>query len=263
MYKSSFVLLIAVLLILGSGALAQPTAENDSSDYSGSWAQVPDILSRIRVPKFPEQDYNVLDYGAVPGGTEDCRGAILEAIKDCNANGGGRVIVPEGTFLSNGPIHLKSYVNLHLAEGSTILFGTRTADYLPPVLMLYEGTRIYNYSPFIFAYKQKNLAITGTGTVNGQATEVWATWAQDPVKIEKDKQVRRQNNAGVPVAERVYGEGDKIRPGFIQFLECNNILLEDFLIIDSPFWCIHPVYCQNVTIRSVRLNTLNLTSSIT
>ena len=97
------------------------------------WAQVPEILARIRPPAFPARDFVITDYGAVAGGQADCTAAIAKAIDACAAGGGGHVVVPSGGFLT-GPIHLKSNVDLHLAAtNSTLKFSTNPKAYLPAV----------------------------------------------------------------------------------------------------------------------------------
>src|SRR5271157_5028901 len=125
------------------------------------WALVPGILARIQPPHFPDRDFDVLRYRAAEDGKTDCRPAIAQAIAECHTAGGGRVVVPAGDWLCNGPIHLAANVNLYLAEGATIRFGANPADYLPAVLVRWEGTRCRNYSPLIYAYGQDNIAITG------------------------------------------------------------------------------------------------------
>src|SRR5437588_837194 len=90
-----------------------------------------------------------------------------------NSIWGGRVISRRGRYLTNGPIHLASNVNLHVAEGATILFGGAPSDYLPAVLVRWESTRCYNYSPLVYAYRQENVGLTGKGTLDGQAHLFW------------------------------------------------------------------------------------------
>src|SRR5215469_13622997 len=115
---------------------------------SRGWSQdLAGIIGRIRPPRFQDRDFEVRRYGAVGDGKTDCRGAFAKAIAECHGTGGGRVVVPAGTYLCKGPIHLASNVNLHVAEGATIRFGTNPVDYLPAVLVRWESTRSYNYSP--------------------------------------------------------------------------------------------------------------------
>src|SRR3546814_12829524 len=104
----------------------------------------------------------ITDYGARKDIDFDCSEAFAAAINACNEAGGGRVVVPGGKFRT-GPIHLKSNVNLHLADSAEVLFSTDPDDYLPVVYTRFEGVEIMNYSPLIYAYDQENIAINGKG----------------------------------------------------------------------------------------------------
>lgn len=210
-----------------------------------------DILSRIRAPKFPDRDFSVRRYGATGDGKTDCRQAFASAITDCHAAGGGRVVVPAGVYVSNGPIHLASNVNLHVAQGATIRFGTNPADYLPTVLVRWESTRCYNYSPLIYALQQENIAVTGTGTLDGQAQSFWGEWK---AKQTPDQEALREMGAkGVPVEKRVFGDAHFLRPSLCEFQDCRNVLIEGVTMKGSPFWTMHPVFCANVTVRRVHV----------
>lgn len=134
----------------------------------------------------PEEPYGrtVIYYGE----------AIKAAIAECAANGGGRVVIPatgdnlpDNTPSSDdkgnvvyytGAVHLKSNVNLYIEEGAELAFvRNRTNEYYPIVLTQYEGSDCYNYSPFIYAFNEKNVAITGKGRLNGQAdSNNWSYW---------------------------------------------------------------------------------------
>ena len=216
------------------------------------------ILARIKAPQFAERDFPLTDFGAVKDG--DSTEAIAKAITACNAAGGGRVVVPAGVWLT-GAVHLKSNVNLHLAEGATLRFSPDPAKYLPLVLTRFEGIECMNYSPLIYAFEQENLAITGKGTLDGSATlETWWAW-NDPAKGRPTKQVAarkrldKQGTDGVPVAERIHGEGSFLRPVFIQPYRSKNVLIEGVKIINSPMWEMNPVLCTNVTVRGVSVVT--------
>jgi unsaturated rhamnogalacturonyl hydrolase len=161
-----------------------------------------------------------------------------------------------------GAVHLTSNVNLHLADGATLRFDPDPAKYLPVVLTRFEGIECMNYSPLVYAFEQENVVITGAGTLDGSASEetCWA-W-NDRSKGEPRKQVAdrdrldRQGTDGVPVAERVYGAGHFLRPSFIEFSRCKNVLIEGVSIVNSPMWEIHPVLCTNVTVRGVKIHSL-------
>src|SRR5207253_2372452 len=143
------------------------------------WAAVPGILARIKAPRFPARDFDITKYGAVAG-RGDSTEAIRKAIEACNSAGGGRVVVPAGVF-NTGAIHLKSNVNLFLSEGATLKFSTDPAKYTPLVYTRFEGTECMNYSPLIYAFEQENIAVTGSGTLDGSANESnWWAWTRKP-----------------------------------------------------------------------------------
>ena len=182
-------------------------------------------------------------------GITDCTEAFRNAIDECSAVGGGVVVVSGGTFLT-GSIHLKSNVDLCVKRGATIRFSTDPARYLPVVFARYEGTEVMNFSPFVYAFGQTNIAITGDGTLDGQGTS-WHSWksGSDP------KQLVEMASRGVPIEQRIFGEGHHLRPNFIVPIRCANVLIEGVHIVDSPMWVMNPVYCTNVTVQSVTVDT--------
>ncbi len=247
----SLYLLIGLTLLLSVPSYAEQ-----------GWEQLPQILTQIVQPQFPERDFVITAYGAVGDGKVDNTVAFRAAIAACHQAGGGRVVVPAGVYLT-GAIHLKSNVNLHLDKGATILFSRDHAKYLPVVYTRFEGVECFNYSPFIYAYEQENLAITGEGTLDGNAdTTVWWPWAgkkesgykQNGNSQNKDRDLLfAMAEKNVPVEKRVFGEGHYLRPNFIQFYKCKNILIEGVQIVRSPMWEIHPVLCENVTVQNVTI----------
>jgi polygalacturonase len=228
------------------------------------WQTVfPSIINRIKPPRFPQRTLYLNRFGAKPDGRTDCTAAFRNAIDQCSQAGGGRVVVPAGTYLT-GAIHLKSNVNLEVSEDATIKFSTNPKDYLPVVFSRWEGVELFNYSPFIYAFEQQNIAITGKGTLDGQSNnEHWWPWNGRPQYGWKEgmSQARPDRNAlfamaekGVPVRERVFGEGHYLRPQFIQPYRCQNVLIEGVTIQNSPMWEIHPVLCRNVIVQGVYIN---------
>lgn len=224
-------------------------------------SEYPRILGRIKPPKFPKRDFSIVKYGAKPGGTFDCREAIDKAIQDCSNAGGGRVVVPAGVFLT-GAIRLRSNVNLHISKGATLKFATDPKAYLPLVHTRWEGMELMHLSPFIYAYEETNVAITGRGTLDGQGKAFFWKWHGNP-RYGGDPDVLSQRPArarlyemmdrNVPVAERVFGEEHYLRPQFIQPYKCRNVLIEGVTIVDSPMWEVHPVLCENVIVRKLRI----------
>jgi len=215
-----------------------------------AWATVPSILANIVPPKFPHHDFIITNYGAVADGVTDNSEAFRKAIDACSQSGGGRVVVPAGTFLT-GAIHLENNVNLHLEEKALVRFTTNTDAYLPAVFTRYEGTEVMNYSPFIYAFEQTNIAVTGEGTFDGQGA-FWHAWwdASAPARLVK------MAASGVPASQRIFGGVAHLRPNFVEPVRCQNVLIEGIHLINSPMWVLSPVYCTNVTIRGVTVDTI-------
>jgi polygalacturonase len=219
--------------------------------------QLKSILAHIKAPTFPKRDFVVTNYGvkasSVLDSTLDAKPALQTAIEDCAKNGGGRVVVPAGEYFVKGALHLRSGVNLHLERGAALRFSVNPKDYLPLVLVRWEGTRCMNFSPLVYALNASNIAISGEGTLDGQTENFWHTWKklQEPDKIT----LRKLGNTpdSVPAAQRIFGEGHFLRPDLIQFHGCRNILVEGVTLKGSPFWTVHPVFCTNATFRNLTI----------
>ncbi len=245
------ILILLPLIYLNCSLFIKPQHNTEHPN----WDDAEVILKNISAPRFPDVDYLITDYGAVGDGETDNFAFFKKAIKECNEQGGGRIIVPKGVFLVKGPIHLKSNVHLYLSEGAVLRFSAEPQYYLPMVLTKWEGCELYNYSPFIYAYQATNVAVTGSGTIDGQAAGGFATWK---TKQKADQLLLRQmGNDGVPVYERLFGEGHWLRPSMIQPFGCKNVLIEGVTILDSPFWVVHPVFCNNVIVRNINVNSWN------
>jgi polygalacturonase len=254
--RKTAVIAFAVWLLLAHTPPLLHSAPRPAQSADEAWARVPEILKRIVPPSFPAQDFPITDHGAVGDGETDCTRAIHDAITACSNAGGGRVVVPAGTFLT-GAIHLKSNVNLHLERNAVIRFSTDPEDFLPVVFARFESTEVMNYSPFIYALDQENIAITGEGTLDGQGSKsIWHEWKQ--TGREDERRLVRMGDQGVPVAERVFGAGGKLRPNFVQPIRCRNVLIEDVRFVDSPMWVLNPVYCTNVTVRGITVDSKGL-----
>ncbi len=258
-WPSSRAICVALLVLVFQSAEAGFGAPSDSG-----WAHAAKIVKQILPPQFPARDFILTTYGAAGDGQTDCTEAFQKAIAACHAEGGGRVVVPAGAYLT-GAIHLKSNVNLHVAKDATILFSQDTRKYLPVVFTRFEGVEVMNYSPFIYAYEQENIAITGSGVIDGNASnEVWWPWKGKKEYGWKEGEPNGEADVaklfqmaedGVPVAQRVFGEGHYIRPNFIQPYKCKNVLIDSVTLKRSPMWEIHPVLCENVTVSHVTVST--------
>src|SRR5687768_5872366 len=202
--------------LLGRGAAGIALFPHMAFAGADPWkAEYRKILGRIRPPRFRKRDFSILKFGAKSGGQLDCREAINNAIDACKKAGGGRVVVPAGVYLT-GAIRLRSNVNLYISKGATLKFGTDPKAYLPIVHTRWEGMELMHLSPFIYAYEEKNIAITGQGTLDGKGKSFFWKWhgnpnyGGDPAKLSQRPARARlyeMMDKNAPVAERRFGEG--------------------------------------------------------
>jgi polygalacturonase len=238
---------------------------HSSSEHSlnDKWLHATTLRNSIKTTSFPKVDFNVQAYGGLGDNQHDNTIAFRDVIAACHQAGGGRVVVPAGQYLT-GPIHLKSNVNLHLQKDAVVRFIAEPERYLPAVLTRWEGVELMGYSPLIYAFEQENVAVSGEGIIDGGADdETWwpwkgankeAHWRVDPEELTQ-KPARNKlfadAEAGVPVAQRLYADGSYLRPALLQTYRCKRVLIQGVTIINSPFWLIHPVLCEDVTVSGV------------
>jgi polygalacturonase len=244
---SNFTARFVTLVCLGVVAHAVSAAE------TANWAKADEIVKAIQLPRIPARDFLITDFGAKVGDQSDARPAIVAAIKAASAAGGGRVVVPKGSWLSNGPIHLASQIDFHVAEGATLLFSPDPKHYLPAVLTRWEGTELHSYSPLIYAFEVHDVAISGKGTIDGNGASVFHTWRGE--KVSRDMNALRNMGVdGTPAAKRVFADGTYLRPPLIQFFRAERVLLQDYTLHHSPFWVNHLVYTNHATIRNIKVD---------
>ena len=166
---------------------------------------------------FPDREFPITRYGARRDDPEATTEAFAKAMKACSKAGGGKVVVPEGEWLS-GPVHFSSNCLLWLDEGSKLVFEDDPELYLPAVRTSWEGTECMNYSPLIYAYECENVGIAGPGTI-APKMDFWRTWFDRPdAHIQATRQLYAMCSTGVPVEHRRMEEGEaNMRPHLIQF----------------------------------------------
>ena len=214
------------------------------------------ILKNISAPPVPANTLSILSFGAVADSTTDCKPAFDRAMAECTKLKGAKIVVPPGIYFVGGPIRLVDNVCLEIQKGARLKFSSDPSKYLPVVPTSWEGTFVLNYSPLIYGYKLQNVAITGEGTIDGNALKTFSTWRN---LQNKDQQLSRDmNHNNVPVDKRIFGSNHFLRPQLIQLFECKNILIEDVSITNSPFWCIHLLKSENITVRGVNYNAHNI-----
>lgn len=233
--------LIRDLAAAGAGLALASCISGRSSD---PWSGLPDILARIVPPRFPQREFVTTAYPT-----------IQQAIEACAEAGGGRVVVPPSDHPTD-PLRLRSRVELHLQKGATLRFAQDPSRY-PLVLTRFEGVELMNYSPLVYAFECEDVAITGEGTLDGQAGQQhWWPWKPSDPKAPMPQTADRnllfkQAEEGVPAAQRIFGPGHYLRPSFIEPSRCKNVLIEGVTIVNSPMWVMHPVLSTNVTVRRV------------
>ncbi len=202
-----------------------------------------DIIRSIRHPRIPTR---VVAVAPVDG---DARAVIQQAIDDLAQKGGGRVVLAAGVWRSNGPLVLRSHIDLHLGMGSKLVFSGDRAHYLPPVHTRWEGTELYGYSPCLYAYKVTDVAVTGAGMLGVDRSGDMEDWRRE--QTETQKRLRMMGASGVPLEKRVFSEGSFLRPSCIQFFGCERVLVEGVSIGTIPFWGLHLLYSENCTVRGI------------
>lgn len=242
-------------LTLTNCASIEATAQSESVPYEIASIEAPFPMPQLERPQFPDRSFNIVDFGAQEL-TDDPENmitdAVHEAIEAAYKAGGGKVIIPEGEWLS-APIHLKSNINLHISEGATVYFSENRNDYLPVVHQRHEGVEAYNYSPLIYAYKVNNIAVTGKGVLDGQGKQWW-DWYREygpPPRAQASK---------VPLSRRDFGKGsgmEGMRPNFIVFMHTEDALIEGITLNDGPMWNVHLIYTDRAIVRDVTVNSLN------
>lgn len=203
-------------------------------------------------PTFPARVFNVADYGAKADGSKGTA-AFAAAMSACERAGGGRVLVPDGTW-TTGPIHLGNNCELHLADNAVIRFTDDPGDYLPAVNTSWEGVECLNFSPLVYAFGKTNVAVTGHGTLAPQMTR-WRQWMD-----QSGKGIRNATETlyhwcmtNAPVAGRNLRTlaDANVRPPLLQMNRCRNVLLKGFRVRQSPFWVLHLYRSDDCILRDV------------
>ena len=229
-------------------------------------------------PRFKNDVYNILDFGAKSDFSFNNQKYIQEAIDTCSNKGGGMVVIPNG-FYYTGPIELKSNVNLHLEDNAYVLFSKSKEEY-PLIFTEYEGIRRIRAISPIRAVNCENIAITGNGVMDGNGelwrgikkfkltekewdrclkkspyviktkeTEIWC-----PTKTYYDGVVNGEPDYNLENCLELASENyDVYRPVFVSLIKCDKVLIEDVTLQNSPAWNVHPLYCTNFTMNRAKI----------
>ncbi|MBQ0057731.1 MAG: glycoside hydrolase family 28 protein [Bacteroidales bacterium] len=263
--------LVLVSMLMSASVVAKP---KKTQMPKTPWMEADSIVNAIRRTSFPDKVYNISDFGAKAFRPDApvslAHDAINLAITVCNQNGGGTVVIPDSTYVT-GPITLLSNVRLHLSDGARLNFSTTQSLYFPGVLTRWEGIDCYNARPLIYAYGAENIAITGKGVLDAQGSNSnWWAMCGSPRFGWKPGMISQSGTDGdrtkgprakllewgerqVPVHERVFGPEDGMRPQFVNLYRCHTVLIEDVTLRNSPFWVLHPLFCDDLIVRGVKI----------
>lgn len=224
------------------------------------------ILKKIELPSIPDRVFSAPELGVVPDPEVIQTEAIQAAIDTVSGAGGGRLVLPAGIYRT-GALQLKTGVDLHLeSEETALMFVNEDVQlHYPVVFSHWEATPCYNFSPLIYACDAHDIAVTGRGVLDGGADEdhwwnwhhqVENAWSDDrpDLQLADRGSLRRMNEQGVPVSERVFGPGHYLRPNFIQPIRCERVLFAGITLHHSPMWQLNPVMCRSLTVDGVTLS---------
>ena len=270
------------LLVLASAivpvACAQQaeTTQCKSSIDNSIYENLPFSMPQVIQPSFPDYTVNIKDFGAQADGKTLNTQAINDAIKAVHEKGGGKVVIPEGLWLT-GPIELQSNVNLYTEKNALVLFTDDFQAY-PIIKTSFEGLETRRCQSPISARNAENIAITGHGVFDGSGdswrpvkkgkmtSSQWKTLIASGGVVEDDiwyptegslkgaKACKEFNN---PVGIETDEEWDEIRPWLrpvlLNIVKSKNVLLEGVTFKNSPSWCLHPLSCEHITINNVKV----------
>lgn len=240
------------------------------------YENLPFDMPEVQRPSFPAYQVNILDFGAKGDGITLNTTSINKAIDAVHEQGGGKVVVPAGVWLT-GPIVLKSNVNFHVEANALVVFSDDYTLY-PINNTSFEGLDTRRCQAPIYAKDAENIAITGQGVFDGSG-DSWRPVKKS--KLTESQWKNLVNSGGVvdgniwypttgslkgaqatkefnnPVGLETTAEWDEIRPWLrpvlLNFVNCKRVLLEDATFKNSPAWCLHPLMCQDITLNRVKV----------
>lgn len=202
--------------------------------------------------------YELASAGGISGPDQDNSVIFRQLLERIYQAGGGRLLLGPGLWRT-GPIELYSNTELYLDEAAILSFIPDPALYLP-VPTRWEGVECFGMQPCIYSKGQEHIRIAGKGIIDGSG-EVW--WS-----LLRSKRAAGQREPLLPIEKQLAGlnpgyrdqpgggggrEMQFLRPPLIQFYNCRSITLEGVTVRNSPFWTIHPVFCEHVHIRTVQV----------
>lgn len=272
--ENGIAVLVAFLLV---SCQKGPVLQGDSS-MEEMYRELPFSMPRVERPSFPDYQVSICDFGAKGDGVTLNTEAINNAIKAVHDKGGGKVIIPEGLWLT-GPVVLLSNVNLHAEKNALIVFSGDTSLY-PIVATSFEGLDTRRCQSPISAMNAENIAITGYGVFDGagdrwrpvkksKMTEgQWKKLLQSGGKVDESGKVWYPDEGALKAAVLMADWGNKrrdmdikeweemktwLRPALLSIVKSRKVLLEGVTFKNSPSWCLHPLSCESLTLNDVKV----------
>jgi len=260
------------ILLICCGTTHGVSAQKMKTDELYKGIEFP--MPRVKEPVFKKNTVSITDFGAKSGGLELCTQAFAEAIDALSRKGGGRVVIPRGTWLT-GPITLKSNIELYSETGALVVF-SKNKDLYPLVETSFEGLNSWRCLSPINGRGLENIAFTGHGVFDGSG-EAWRQVKKEKLTESQWKKLvasggilssngktwypsqqfldgEKQADMNVPRSLKTKAEFEKIkdflRPVMVSLISCNKILIDGPTFQNSPAWNIHPLMCENLTVRN-------------
>lgn len=267
-----------VPVILGVLCACQSTSTEQHNDtyIEDLYEALPFDMPVVQRPSFPDYQVDIRDFGAKADGETLNTEAINNAIKAVSEKGGGKVVIPEGLWLT-GPVVLQNNVNLHVEKNALVLF-SGDADLYPLVRTSFEGLDMLRCQSPISAMNAENIAITGHGVLDGSG-DSWRPVKRNKMTDGQWKSLLKSGgvvdesgkvwypNEGALKASILTGSKEKreisnsewegmkrwLRPVLLSIVRSKRVLLEGVTFRNSPSWCLHPLSCEDLTLNGVKV----------
>ncbi|MBD9144367.1 MAG: glycoside hydrolase family 28 protein [Bacteroides clarus] len=267
-----------VPVILGMLCACQSTSTEQHNDtyIEDLYEALPFDMPVVQRPSFPDYQVDIRDFGAKADGETLNTEAINNAIKAVSEKGGGKVVIPEGLWLT-GPVVLQNNVNLHVEKNALVLF-SGDADLYPLVRTSFEGLDMLRCQSPISAMNAENIAITGYGVLDGSG-DSWRPVKRNKMTDGQWKSLLKSGgvvdesgkvwypNEGALKASILTGSKEKreisdsewegmkrwLRPVLLSIVKSKRVLLEGVTFRNSPSWCLHPLSCEDLTLNGVKV----------
>jgi len=271
--KLSKLTYLALMVLMACTTQPKEVATNSVDKiYEGVEFDMP----RVKEPVFQEYSVSIEKFNAVADGKTLNTQAIADAIAEAAEKGGGTVVIPRGIWLT-GPIELKSNINLHLEDGALVLFSDNK-DLYPLVETSFEGLNTVRCQSPLSGNNLENIAITGKGVIDGNGN-AWRfvkrsklTDAQWKKLVSSGGVVDQQGKTWYPSQSYLDAAGmsdmnvvkhekiedyqkvrDFLRPVMVSLVNCKSVLLDGPVFQNSPAWNVHPLMCEDLTVRNVEI----------